>query len=256
MPKIILSGCNGKMGQVMTRMFGARDDCEVVAGIDINTEKKSTYPVYADPLEFGGSADVVVDFSSPEALDKLLGYCIKHKTPLVLCTTGYSPEQLAQINDAATQIPLFKSGNMSVGIILIANLLKKAAAVLGENFDVEIIERHHRMKVDAPSGTSVMLADAVASALPHPAEYVYERKSVRQQRGKNEIGISAVRGGTIVGEHEVIFAGQDEVIEFSHTAYSREVFANGAVTAALYMANITQPRIYDMNDALAEILNK
>jgi 4-hydroxy-tetrahydrodipicolinate reductase len=244
------------MGQVVTRMCAERGDCQVVAGFDIMPERKNSYPVYADPLEFAGPADVVIDFSNPAALDRLLSYCVRRHLPVILCTTGYGPEHLDAVRKASEQIPVFKSGNMSVGINLLTVLLKKAAAVLGENFDVEIVERHHRTKLDAPSGTALMLADAIASSLPYKSEYVYERESVRRKRGKEEIGISSVRGGTIVGEHEVVFAGTDEVLEFKHTAYSREVFANGAVTAALFMAGITVPGLYDMNDALTELLSR
>ncbi len=255
MPKIIISGCNGKMGQVVTRMCAERG-FEIAAGFDISAVKKNDYPVYADPMEFSGSADVVIDFSNPAAINGLLSYCKAKKMPIIICTTGYSAEQLEMIKQASSEIPIFKSGNMSVGINLLTSLVKKAAAVLGDSFDVEIVERHHRTKLDAPSGTAIMLADAAASALPHESEYVYERQSVRRLRDHKEIGISSVRGGTIVGEHEVIFAGTDEVIEFKHTAYSREVFANGAVTAAAFMAGITKPGMYDMNDALADILNR
>lgn len=255
MPKIIISGCNGRMGQVITRMCAESKDMEVVAGFDIKTEKLSVYPVYSDPMEFGGSADVLIDFSNPASLDTLLTYCIKRTLPIVICTTGFGEEQLQQISGAAKQIPVFKSANMSVGINLLSGLLKKAAAVLGENFDVEIVERHHGSKVDAPSGTALMLADSISSALPFLTEYIYDRHDIRKPRGKHEIGLSAVRGGTIVGEHEVIFAGPDEVIEFRHTAYSREIFANGAVTAARFLAQVKKPGIYNMNDALAEILN-
>lgn len=242
------------MGQVITRMCGERDDMEIVAGFDINTVKQGGYPVYSDPMEFSGGADVVIDFSNPASFDKLLQYCLRRKLPLVLCTTGHAEAQLAALGAAAAEIPVFKSANMSVGINLLSSLLKKAAAVLGDTFDVEIVERHHRTKVDAPSGTALMLADSVVQGLPHPADYVYERQSVRQVRGRNEIGISAVRGGTIVGEHEVIFAGTDEVIEFKHTAYSREVFANGALTAAKFLAAVEKSGMYDMGDALAELL--
>ena len=255
MPKIIISGCNGRMGQVVTRMCAERG-FEVVAGFDISAVKKNDYPVYADPMEFSGSADVVVDFSNPSAISGLLAYCKSRKMPIVICTTGYNDEQLAMIKQAAEEIPVFKSGNMSVGINLLTALVKKAAAVLGDSFDVEIVERHHRTKLDAPSGTAIMLADAAASALPHESEYIYERQSVRKLRDKKEIGISSIRGGTIVGEHEVIFAGTDEIIEFKHTATSREVFANGAVTAAAFIADISTPGLYDMNDALVDILNR
>jgi len=254
MPKIIISGCNGRMGQTVTRLCAERENITIVAGFDTNAVKLSDYPVYADPMEYGGEADVIVDFSSPSLLDNLLGYCTIRHIPCILCTTGYSDEQLVRILHTSESIPVFRSGNMSLGINLLTGLIKKAAAVLGDNFDVEVVERHHRSKLDAPSGTALMLADAAASALPHDSEYVYNRHDVRQKRGKNEIGISSIRGGTIVGEHEVIFAGTDEVIEFKHTAYSRDVFANGAISAAVYLANIKAPGMYDMNDVLADVL--
>jgi 4-hydroxy-tetrahydrodipicolinate reductase len=250
MLKIIISGCNGHMGQVVTRLCSEDPDIEIAAGFDINTAALSGYPVYANPSEFDGKADAIIDFSNPASLNALLSYCVTRNTPVVLCTTGYSTEQLAKIQAASEQIPIFKSANMSVGINLIADLLKKAAAVLGSGYDVEIVEKHHNRKVDAPSGTALMLADAVSSALPYGAEYVYDRHDRRQPRGKTEIGISAVRGGTIVGEHEVIFAGPDEVIEIKHTAYSREVFANGAIRAAKYLSGTTVPGMYDMNDVI------
>ena len=223
MTRVIISGCNGRMGQVVTRMCAQRADMEVVAGFDLHTEKISGYPVYADPMEYAGGADVIIDFSNPASLDALLDYALRRHIPLVVCTTGHSPAQLEQLRAAAKQIPVFKSGNMSVGINLLMGLVKKAAAVLGDSFDVEV---------------------------------VYERQSVRQPRGRTEIGISAVRGGTIVGEHEVIFAGTDEVVEFRHTAHSREVFANGAVTAAAWITGVTAPGMYDMRDALAEVLER
>ncbi|MEA4895477.1 MAG: 4-hydroxy-tetrahydrodipicolinate reductase [Oscillospiraceae bacterium] len=254
MPKIIVSGCNGKMGQNLTRLCALRENIEIVAGFDKNPVKLSTYPVYADPLEYSGSADAVIDFSSPSTLNSLLDYCTSKHIPCILCTTGYSDSQLVQISHASESVPVFRSGNMSLGINLLTTLIKKASAVLGDNFDVEIIEKHHRTKVDAPSGTAIMLAEAAASALPHNSEFIYDRHSVRHERGKNEIGISSVRGGTIVGEHEVIFAGTDEVIEFKHAAYSRDVFANGALSAALFLSNIKAPGMYDMNDVLSSIL--
>lgn len=255
MPKIIISGCNGRMGQTIARLCAEKETATIIAGFDLNAEKKSTFPVYADPMEYQGAADVVIDFSSPASLSNLLNYCTMRKLPCVLCTTGYSESDLVQILHASKQIPVFRSGNMSLGINLLTGLVKKAAAVLGNDFDVEIVESHHRTKLDAPSGTALMLADAAASALPHESEYVYDRHDVRQKRGKNEIGISSVRGGTIVGEHEVIFAGTDEVITFKHTAYSRDVFATGAISAAVYLANIKTPGMYDMSHVLADVLN-
>lgn len=254
MPNIIISGCNGRMGQVVTRMCAAKEDMNVVAGFDVYTAQLADYPVFSTAADFTGDADVIIDFSNPASLGTLLEYCVASQTAIVICTTGHSEEQLALISDASTKIPVFRSGNMSLGINLLTGLIKKAASVLGSDYDVEVIERHHRMKVDAPSGTAIMLAHAAAEGLPYEAEYVYERESVRKMRGDHEIGISAVRGGTIVGEHDVIFCGPDEVIEFSHKAYSREVFANGAVAAAKYMATVSQPRMYNMEDVLADVL--
>ncbi|MDR1131629.1 MAG: 4-hydroxy-tetrahydrodipicolinate reductase, partial [Oscillospiraceae bacterium] len=225
-------------------------------GFDKNPVKLSDFPVYADPMEYAGRADVIIDFSSPSTLDNLLYYCTTRNLPCVLCTTGYSEAQLAQVLYTSKQLPLFRSGNMSMGINLLTVLIKKAAAVLGGRFDVEIIEKHHRTKVDAPSGTALMLADAAASALPHDSEYVYDRHTAVRNRGRNELGISSVRGGTIVGEHEIIFAGPDEVLEFKHTAYSRDVFANGAISAAIFMSKVGVPGLYDMNDVLADILER
>ena len=254
MPKIIISGCNGKMGQNITRLCAERKDITIVAGFDINPVKLSNYPVYADPMEFSGEADAIIDFSNPSTLTSLLNYCTIKKLPCILCTTGYSDEQLVQISHASELVPIFRSGNMSLGINLLTALIKKAASVLGDGYDVEIIEKHHRTKIDAPSGTAIMLAEAAASTLPHDSEYVFDRHSVRQKRGHNEIGISSIRGGTIVGEHEVIFAGTDEVIEFKHTAYSRDVFANGALSAAVFLSHIKTPGMYDMNDVLSNLL--
>jgi len=256
MTKIIISGCNGRMGQAVTALCKGKEDIKIVAGFDVNTVKLNDYPVYADPMEFNGEADVIIDFSAPASLINLLNYCTDKKMPCILCTTGYSDEQLVQIKQRSNSIPLFRSGNMSLGINLLTGLVRKAASVLGQDFDVEVIERHHRMKVDAPSGTALMLADAAAGALPYETEFVFDRHSVRQKRGDREIGISSVRGGTIVGEHEVIFAGPDEVIELKHSAASRSVFANGAISAAKFMAKVKEPGLYDMNDVLAELLNK
>lgn len=252
MLKMIISGCNGHMGRVVAGIVSGDPDIEVAAGFDINAVKLDTFPVYADPMEYGGYADVIVDFSNPSALEGLLSYAVRKKLPLVLCTTGYDDTQLELIRETAKKVPIFKTGNLSIGINLIVDLVKRAAAFLGDGFDVEIVERHHRRKVDAPSGTALMLADAAKSALPYDADYVYERQSVREPRGKHEIGISAVRGGTIVGEHEIIFAGLDEVIEIKHTAYSRDVFAVGAVKAAKFIALVKRPGMYDMQDLLGK----
>ena len=252
MIKMIISGCSGYMGRVLTRVAASDADVEVVAGFDIvQPNPLPSYPIYTFPHVSIGEVDVIVDFSVPSALGELLPYAVERKVPLVLCTTGYGKEQLKDIEDAALVIPLFRSGNMSLGINLLIDLIKRACTVLGESYDVEIIERHHKRKVDAPSGTALMLAEAAASALPHDEmEYIYERESKREPRKKHEIGISALRGGTIVGEHEVVFAGLDEVIELKHTAASRDVFAVGAVRAAKFLAKINKPGMYNMSDVL------
>ena len=251
MVKVALSGCNGRMGRVITDICSKKENIKIVAGFDINAVKLSDFPVYADPFEFAGKADVIIDFSNAALTEHLLDYCLKTSTPVVICTTGQSPAQLAQIGAAATKIPVFRSGNMSVGINLMMDLLRKAASVLGDGYDVEITEKHHNQKLDAPSGTALMLADAVSEALPYDAEYVYDRHERREKRPAHEIGIHTVRGGTIVGEHEVLFAGRDELIEIRHVALSREVFAVGAVDAAAYLGSQTQPGMYDMSDVIA-----
>lgn len=254
MTNVIISGCNGKMGQVVTQMCAANPDITVVAGFDMNPVKKNDYPVYADPMEFPGTADCVIDFSHPNALSGLLNFCKNKNCGIVLATTGYSESQLEEIQAAAESIRVFKSANMSLGINVLLALVRQATRVLGGTSDIEIVEKHHNRKLDAPSGTALMIADAAAEVLEEKPEYVYERHSTRRARSKNEIGISAVRGGTIVGEHEVIFAGTDEVLEIRHTAYSREIFANGAVKAAAFIAGKTQPGIYNMEDLVSEVI--
>lgn len=251
MLKIALSGCNGRMGRVITDICSKKENMKIIAGFDLYTEKLADYPVFADPFEFTGACDVIIDFSNVSLTDQLLAYCIKTRTPVVICTTGHNAEQLARIREASQQIPVFRSGNMSVGINLMMELLRKCASVLSEGFDVEIVEQHHNQKVDAPSGTALMLADAVREALPYDAEYVYDRHERREKRPAHEIGIHSIRGGTIVGEHSVMFCGRDEIIEIRHSARSREVFAVGAVDAAAYLAAQTQPGMYDMSDVIA-----
>lgn len=238
------------MGIAFARAAEADPEIQIVAGVRRKPEKTGDFPVYLDPMEYGGEADVIVDFSAPDALDALLRCASERLLPLVLCATGYSAEQLDKIRAASRDLPIFRSGNMSLGINLLAELVARAAAALGSGFDVEIVERHHRRKLDAPSGTALMLADAVSGARVKRPEYVFDRSERRAERPRDEIGFSAVRGGTIVGEHEVIFAGADEVIEIKHTAYSRDVFAAGALRAARFMAAVTTPGIYDMSDVL------
>ena len=250
MVRIILCGCQGKMGHVIESCVAERKDCEIVAGFDIVAEPAKSYPVYTDFSACKEEADVIVDFSNPASLDGLIEYATDHQLPLIIATTGYSEEQTRKIQETATKIPVFFSFNMSLGVNLLAELAKKAAAFLGDQFDIEIVEKHHNRKVDAPSGTALMLADEICSVLPEPHTYMYDRHSVRRKREKTEIGISSVRGGTIVGEHSVIFAGRDEIIELKHTAMSRGIFAVGALNGAVYMAGVKEPRIYTMADLL------
>ena len=247
MKQIILSGCNGKMGHVISDIVMGRDDCTIVAGFDLNTQRQYDYPVYAKPSEYTGSGDVIIDFSHPSLLTALLDYAEEKKIPIVLATTGYSKAQLEEIHAAAQRLPIFFSANMSLGINLMVELAKKAASVLGGSFDIEIIEKHHNQKIDAPSGTALMIADGVSGVLSEKPQYVYDRHSQRKKRDKNEIGIHAIRGGTIVGEHDIMFAGRDEILTISHTAMSKEVFASGAVNAAVFMCG-KAPGLYNMKD--------
>lgn len=251
MTDIILCGCNGKMGRVITACVNSRDDARIVAGVDINTDTLSSYPVYDSFDKITEKADVIIDFSHPSTLENLLAFAQKTATPLVLATTGFSASQTEKIKALANNIPLFFTFNMSLGINLLVALSKKAARVLDGNFDVEIIEKHHNQKLDAPSGTAIMLAEAINETYDNKMIYEYDRHSKREKRPANQIGIHSVRGGNIVGEHEVIFAGHDEVISLTHTATSKEVFAVGALKAALFMKGKTSG-LYDMNDVITE----
>ena len=250
MVKVIMHGCNGKMGQVITRLAAADPEMEIVAGVDMRAQALNDYPVFGDIGECGVEADVVIDFSNAAAVDRLLDWCGEKQMPVVLCTTGLSEEQLSKVEETAKKTALLKSANMSLGVNLLMKLLQDSAKVLApEGFDMEIVERHHNQKVDAPSGTAIALADSLKEALEEDYAYVYDRSGQRKKRDSHEIGISAVRGGTIVGEHEVIFAGEDEVIEFKHTAYSKALFAKGAVAAAKFLAG-KGPGRYDMSDVI------
>ena len=234
MTDIILCGANGKMGKVIRDIVAKRDDCRIAAGIDLNTVSDS-FPIYSSFDEIKEDADVIIDFSNPALLNDLLDFAVKKSMPVVIATTGYDESQKKQIEEASRKTSVFFTYNMSLGINLLANLAKKAVQVLGDGFDIEIIEKHHNQKIDAPSGTALMLADAICEELNKPMKYEYDRHSKREKRTKNEIGMHAVRGGTIVGEHEIIFAGRDEIITLSHSARSKEVFAVGAVNAALFL---------------------
>ena len=255
MTKILLSGCNGRMGRAISEMCKKNEDTIITAGVDLFTEQAFGYPVYDSFSEVSEECDVVIDFSNPKILPTLLAYCVANKKPLVLCTTGLSDEDLSEVEKASKEIPLFRSGNMSLGINVLMMLAKRATQILGDGFDIEIIEQHHNQKLDAPSGTAIMLAEAVESAAPYESRRVYERQSVRAKREKNEIGIHSIRGGTIVGEHEVIFAGENETVTLRHSAQSREVFAAGAVRAAIYLASVTGAGKYNMDDLIRTYIN-
>jgi len=250
MVKIIMHGCNGHMGQVISGLVEKDSQAQIVAGIDIADSGKNSYPVYTNIEECNVEADVIIDFSSAKAVDALLSYSEKRQIPVVLCTTGLSEEQLARVEETSKKVAVLKSANMSLGINTLLKLLKDAAKVLAAaGFDMEIVERHHKLKLDAPSGTALALADSLNEAMDNEYHYVYDRSQRRELRDDKEIGISAVRGGTIVGEHEVIFAGPDEVIEFKHTAHSKAVFGKGAVEAAKFLAGKLAGR-YDMSDVI------
>lgn len=247
MINIILCGCNGHMGKTIADVVKSRDDIKIVAGVDIKNDLTADYPVYNNISSVNESADAIVDFSHPSLLGDILDYSIKTQTAAVICTTGNSEENIKLIHNASKKCPIFFSYNMSLGINLITELIVKAQSVLGDQFDVEIIEKHHNMKIDAPSGTALMLADALKECADY--ENVYNRHEVRRPRSKKEIGISSVRGGTIVGEHTVLFAGTDETIEITHTAFSKKVFAVGALNAAKWLSS-QQAGLYSMKDMI------
>ena len=250
MVRVIMHGCNGRMGQVITEMIAKEAEMEIVAGVDLSDHIQNSYPVFKSMKDCNVEADVVIDFANAKAVDGLLDVCVERNLPCVLCTTGLSEEQLAHVKEASGKVAILRSANMSMGINLLMKLLKDAANVFAPaGYDIEIVEKHHNQKVDAPSGTAIALADSINEARGGEYEYVYDRSQVRKKRDKKELGISAVRGGTIVGEHEVIFAGIDEVIEFKHTAYSKSVFAKGAVEAAKFLAG-KPAGMYDMADVI------
>ncbi|MBR6729249.1 MAG: 4-hydroxy-tetrahydrodipicolinate reductase [Clostridia bacterium] len=252
MIKILLSGANGRMGKAISRMVSNMETATVLCGVDLNTKAEEGFPVYASFSEVEEMPDVIIDFSNPANFEALMAYAKEKKLPVVVATTGLKKEQREALEQAADEIPVFFSANMSLGVNLICELAKKAARFLGDGFDIEIVERHHNQKLDAPSGTALAIADAINEELSDSMHYVYDRHSVRKKREAKEIGIHAVRGGTIVGDHTVIFAGNNEVIELHHSAASREIFANGAVKAALFMAG-KAPGFYNMQNLIEEM---
>ena len=252
MTRVIMHGCNGKMGQTISGLIAADEEIEIVAGVDAYDEGKNSYPVFSLIADCDVAADAVIDFSAAAAVDGLLNYCVEKQVPCVLCTTGLSEAQLAKVQEASKKVAVLKSANMSLGINMLLKLLKEAAGILAPaGFDIEIVEKHHNQKVDAPSGTALALADAINEELSNAYNYVYDRSQTRETRAQKEIGISAVRGGTIVGDHDVIFAGADEVVTFSHRAYSKAVFGKGAIQAAKFIAG-KPAGMYDMSDVINE----
>lgn len=246
MTRILLSGCCGKMGRFVAETVKNRKDCEIVAGIDIIDDSTLGFPVFGNYDEVDVKADVIIDFSNISLLPTLLGYAERTKTAVVLATTGLSDEQIKAVEATSKAVPVFFSYNMSLGVSLLCELSKVAAKVLGTGFDVEIVEAHHNQKLDAPSGTAIMLGNAIKEEMPD-AYFEYDRHSKREKRHTNEIGIHAIRGGTIVGEHQVIFAGTDEIVTLSHSARSRAIFANGAVNAAVFLKD-KNAGVYNMSD--------
>ena len=250
MTRVIMHGCNGRMGQMITGIVENDPDVEIVAGVDVSDHIQNSYPVFKSISECDAQADVIIDFANASAVDVLLEYAAGRQIPVVLCTTGLSEAQLEHMKQASEKVAILKSANMSLGINTIMKLLNEITPLFAESgFDIEIVEKHHNQKLDAPSGTALALADSVNEALDNEYEYVYDRSQRREKRPKKEIGISAVRGGSIVGDHDVIFAGMDEVVTISHTAYSRAVFGKGAVAAAKFLAN-KGPGMYDMSDVI------
>ena len=250
MTRIIMHGCNGHMGQVISDIVRDDPDAEMVAGIDIVDNRENGYPVFTNIFDCDVTADVIIDFAAAQAVDTLLDYVVERQIPLVLCTTGLSAEQLQKVEEASKKVAILRSANMSLGINTLLKMVKTATKVFADaGYDIEIVEKHHNKKVDAPSGTALALADSINEALEEPYEYVFDRSSRREARPKKEIGLSAVRGGTIVGDHDIIFAGTDEVITFSHTAYSKAVFGKGAVQAGKFLAG-KAPGMYDMQQVI------
>lgn len=251
MINILLCGACGKMGHAVARAAADNENINISAGFDISLCSDLSFPIYTSLAEIKEKIDVIIDFSHPSMTDAILDYAADNNIPAVICTTGLSGEQVAKINRVSSSVPIFFSANMSLGVNLLIDLVKRASKLLEDNFDIEIIEKHHNQKIDAPSGTALAIADAIADTVSYEPEYTYDRHSVRKKRDKKEIGIHAMRGGTIVGEHSVLFAGCDEVIEIKHTATSKEVFAVGAIKAAAFLHNM-QPGLYSMSDLIGE----
>lgn len=249
MINILLCGANGKMGKAVYLAAENSNDLKIAAGFDINTDSYGDFKIYNDFSLIQEDIDCIIDFSHPSCFDATLEFATTNKIPYIICTTGLSESQKKAFQDASEVSPVFYSANMSVGVNLITTLSKIASKVLEDAFDIEIIEKHHNQKLDAPSGTALALADAISETVSYNPKYTYDRHSVRKKREKEEIGIHAIRGGNIVGEHTVIFAGTDEIIEIKHSATSKEVFAQGAIRAARFMYK-KPAGLYDMTNVL------
>lgn len=250
MIKVILNGANGAMGKVVAELVASDDNMEIVAGVDLNTDTKSVFPIFDDIRKIDIEADAVIDFASVKAVDNLLDFIEEKKISAVICTTGLSDAQIDRIKELSSAVPILRSANMSLGINILSKVLADIAPTLRKaGFDIEIVEAHHRRKLDAPSGTAILLADAVNKNMYEKLEYTYDRSKRHEPRKDDEIGLSSVRGGTIVGDHDVIFAGEDEVISFNHRAYSRKIFANGAISAAKFLVGKSKG-LYDMSDVI------
>ena len=251
MVKILMHGCNGRMGQVITGLVKEDENATITAGVDVYDGIKNDYPVFSKLQDVNVDFDVIIDFSTASVIDGLLDYCEAVKKPVVLCTTGLSEEQIKKAKKVSETVAVLRSANMSIGVNVIMKLLREAVAKLApEGFDVERVEKHHNQKLDAPSGTAIALADVMNDEMGGCYEYIYDRSQARKKRDKKELGISAVRGGNIVGEHDVIFAGTDEVITISHSAHSKAIFAKGSIAAAKYIFD-KKPGMYDMSDVMA-----
>lgn len=250
MVKVILNGASGAMGKVVADLISADPDMEVVVGVDRRADMDAAFPIMDSINKVNVAADVVIDFSSVEAADTLLDFIEQKKIPAVICTTGLSEAQIDRINELSSVSPILRSANMSLGINILSKVLAEVAPTLKKaGFDIEIVEAHHRRKLDAPSGTALLLADSINSSMDEKLDYTYDRSDRHEKRREDEIGISSVRGGTIVGDHDVIFAGEDEVISFNHRAYSRKIFANGAIAAAKFLMGKSSG-LYDMSDVI------
>lgn len=250
MIKIIMAGCNGRMGRVISELVKNDESVKIVAGVDVYDDGHNDYPVFDSIKKIDIASDVIIDFSSIKGLYEMLDFAVSKKLPVVLCTTGLDTDMINKVNEASSKIAILRSGNMSLGINTLVKIMETITKTLADaGFDIEIVEKHHNQKLDAPSGTALLLADAINNELDNSYEYKYDRSQVKEKRNPKEIGISAVRGGSIVGEHEIIFAGTDEVIEIKHTAYSRAIFANGAISAAKFLFD-KEPGMYSMKEVV------